>query len=90
MIVVSILSTKDFQKEFRGLPDQIKHLAIEKEQLFRDNPLHPSLRLHPLKGKLDGLWSISITLKYRIIFERQDNGDILLISIGAHDVYKST
>ena len=35
-------------------------------QLLEVNPHHTSLRLHALKGKLDGLYSVSINLKCRI------------------------
>jgi addiction module RelE/StbE family toxin len=44
--------------------------------------------LHELHGKFKGIWSISITNNYRIIFARMENGDILFISIGKHDIYK--
>ena len=33
-----------------------------------DMGLPPSNRLHKLKGKLVGLWSVSINMKYRITF----------------------
>jgi mRNA-degrading endonuclease YafQ of YafQ-DinJ toxin-antitoxin module len=50
------------------------------------NPFHPSLRLHPLHGKLKGLYSISVTVSYRITVEFViDEKEILLIHIGAHD-----
>jgi toxin HigB-1 len=35
----------------------------------------PGMRLHPLKGELEGYWSISITGNWRIIF-RFDAGDM--------------
>lgn len=63
--------------------------AFNKDALVRNNPLHPSLRLHELHGKFRGIWSISISGNYRIIFERMDNGDIMFVSIGKHDIYKS-
>ena len=88
MIVKTILYSTPFVKELKRLPKNIILLAVAKEKLFRKNPLHPSLRLHSLKGKLNGLWSLSISSNYRIIFERQKNGDILFISIGKHDIYK--
>ena len=78
---------KKFIKELRKLPKEIIKIAIRKEEVFRDNPLHPSLRLHELHGKLSGIWSISISGGYRILFERMENGDILFISIGKHDIY---
>jgi len=88
MIIREIHYSKSFVKELRGLPSRIIDLAIKKEEIFRKNPLHPSLRLHELHGKFKGIWSISIASNYRIIFERMENGDILFISIGKHDIYK--
>ncbi len=70
------------------MPAEIIRIAVVKEKIFRDNPLHPSLRLHALHGKLQGIHSLSVSGNYRIIFERQKNGDILFISIGKHDIYK--
>ncbi len=89
MIIKSIVYSTTFVSEFRQLPKEIIAVAIKKEKFFRDNPLYPSLRLHALHGKLKGLWTISITGGYRIIFERQTSGEILFISIGKHDIYRS-
>ena len=50
------------------------------------NPHHPSLRLHGLKGKLHGLHSISINLKYRITLELIiTENEIIPINAGDHD-----
>lgn len=84
-----ILYSSGFVKQFQNLPESVQKTAIKKEALFQENPIHPSLRLHSLKGKLLGLYSISITMNYRIIFKRQSNGDIIFISIGKHDLYKN-
>ncbi len=89
MLVKSIYYTKDFIRDAQRLPQAIQILALQKEATFRNNPLHPSLRLHALKGRLVGLWSISITMNYRIIFSRMENGDILFLSIGKHDIYRN-
>jgi addiction module RelE/StbE family toxin len=88
MIVREIHYSKKFIKEVKKLAKEILGLAIKKEEIFRINPLHPSLRLHELHGKFKGIWSISLTNNYRIIFERMPNGDILFISVGKHDIYK--
>jgi len=87
MIIRAIYYGKDFVRQFKRLPQLIQERAIKKEDVFRKNPLHPSLRLHQLHGDWGGYWSLSITLFYRIIFQRMDNGDILFISIGRHDIY---
>tara|TARA_Y100000052_G_C2949823_1_gene86387 strand:- start:62 stop:265 length:204 start_codon:yes stop_codon:yes gene_type:complete len=55
-------------------------------QLLEVNPYHPSLRLHGLKGRLQGLSSVSINMQYRIILEFEIHGeDIVLVDIGDHD-----
>jgi len=89
MLVKKIVYSKQFVKELEKLPDEIVDLAIKKEEIFRRNPLHSSLRLHELHGKFQGVWSISITANYRMIFKRTETGDILFFSIGKHDIYKN-
>jgi len=89
MIVDVILYSTRFVKQLKKLPPNLTNIASKKEQLFRLNPLHPSLRLHALHGSLEGLWSISLTGGYRMIFKRKPNGEILFISIGKHDIYKN-
>lgn len=55
-------------------------------QLLELNPNYPSLRLHKLKGRLKNLYSISVTLSYRITLSFAIiEGAIVLIDIGAHD-----
>jgi mRNA-degrading endonuclease YafQ of YafQ-DinJ toxin-antitoxin module len=55
--------------------------------LLEANPHHPSLRLHPLRGRLQGLHSVSINLSYRITLELLiDDQKLFPIDIGSHDV----
>ena len=77
-----------FEEQFLTLPKNIQKKACKKEKLFRENPFHPPLRLHKLKGKLNGMWSISIDMKYRIIFKPIETGIMLFISIGLHAIYE--
>lgn len=65
-------------------------LRIEKQiQLFEENPSHPSLRTHKLSGKIQDLWSISITMNIRMIYILLDKDAALFIKIGTHDqVYR--
>ena len=54
--------------------------------LLEANPHHPSLRLHPLIGKLRGLHSVSINMSHRITLELVIAGsEIVPINVGAHD-----
>ena len=55
-------------------------------KLLEANPHHPSLRLHPLKGKFSDLHSVSINLSYRITLELLiTESEIVPINIGDHD-----
>ena len=55
-------------------------------QLLESNPFHPSLRLHPLFGKLHGLHSVSITTRYRITVEIIIHEEsIILVNVGTHE-----
>jgi toxin HigB-1 len=54
--------------------------------LLEANPFHPSLRLHPLKGKMTGLHTVSINLSYRITMEFLIiDKQITPIKVGYHD-----
>ena len=45
-------------------PD-LRRQYLKTLQVLVANPTHPSLRLHPLRGKMDGLHSVSINLSVR-------------------------
>lgn len=68
-----------------------RHPALQKQylktlQLLEINPHHPSLRLHPLAGRLEGLHSVSINLSYRITLELLiRDRQIIPINVGDHD-----
>lgn len=66
-------------------PD-LKPQYLKTLKLLEANPFHPSLRLHALDGKLQGLHSVSINLSYRITLELLVRGqDVILINVGSHD-----
>ena len=59
---------------------------IKTLELLELNPYHPSLRLHTLSGKLEGLHSVSVNLKYRITMEMIiAEREIIPINVGDHD-----
>lgn len=57
--------------------------------LLESDPFHPSLRLHPLQGRLTGLHSVSINIQYRITLELEiRKQEIVLVNVGGHgEVY---
>ena len=88
MQVHTIRYSKRFVKQLKKLPHDVQQRAIKQEQVFKRNPYHPSLRLHKLSGRLRQVWSISITMNYRIMFQVFENGDTLFVSIGTHAIYE--
>lgn len=57
-------------------------------ELLEQDVFHPQLKMHKLKGILEGSWSCSAAYDLRIVFEivRFENEDaILLQTIGTHD-----
>lgn len=75
-----------FFRKHRDLEERFERLADD----LRRDPFQPRLRLHPLRGKLQGKHAVRLTHAYRVtltllITERH----ILLLDIGTHDeVYR--
>ncbi|MBK5205961.1 MAG: hypothetical protein JJD98_11305 [Polaromonas sp.] len=66
-------------------PD-LRQQYLKTLQLLEANPFHPSLRLHALSGRLQGVQSISINLSYRITLELLISDEqIIPINVGDHD-----
>lgn len=87
MVIRTIRYEPGFLKDWKKLDHRFRLATAKAERLFRQNPLHPSLRLHQLHGTLEGHWSISVTFDLRIIFKRMEGGDIVFLAIGRHDLY---
>jgi addiction module RelE/StbE family toxin len=73
---------KKFMKKHPDvLPRYIKAIA-----LLESDPYHPSLRLHKLQGALGDYYSVSITMKYRVVIDFiLTENEIIPIDIGSHD-----
>jgi addiction module RelE/StbE family toxin len=76
---------KKLKKFIKKHPDILPRYSKTIELLEID-PYHPSLRLHKLQGKLRVYYSVSITMKYRVVidFIIKDK-EIIPIDIGTHD-----
>lgn len=85
----SLVFTEQYEKRARRFLQ--RHFELEKQylktlQLLEANPFHPSLRLHPLSGRLSGLHSVSINLSYRITLEFIiSDHEIIPVNVGDHD-----
>lgn len=87
--MAELVFTESYEKKARKFLRKHSELLGQYEktlQLLEANPYHPSLRLHKLKGKLDGICSVSINISYRICMDFLiEKGRIIPISIGSHD-----
>lgn len=73
----------------RGLPpamaDKLRKLllALETAETLEQLSRFPGWKLHPLKGGMKGLWSLTVTGNWRLIFRYEERtntaGDIDLI-----------
>ncbi|MDO8179009.1 MAG: hypothetical protein Q7U12_12315 [Undibacterium sp.] len=73
------------KKFLKRHPDLLKQYT-KTLALLEANPFHPSLRLHPLQGRLSGMHSVSINLSYRITLELLVTETLIIpIDVGDHD-----
>lgn len=89
ILVTTVFFERRVRKFLTKLPD-LRPRFIEILTQLSDDPFQPSLHLHPLSGKLQGMQAVSLTYSYRITLTLQiSEHEILLLDIGSHDeVYR--
>jgi addiction module RelE/StbE family toxin len=80
--------TSVYLKSYEKLPKYVKRIQDRKEKLFRENPFHPSLKTHKLKGKYKNFYSYSVTRNYRVVFRFLNGDEVIFYDIGTHEIYK--
>ncbi len=85
----ALVTTHHFDRSIakfsRAHPELRKQLAKILRDLEAD-PFQPYLRLHSLKGSLEGLHAISLTQAYRVtLMLRAKKREIILLDIGSHE-----
>ena len=74
------------EKQFLKRHPELRPAYRATLRLLEADPFHASLRLHPLKGRLAGLHSVSINLSYRITLELViEDKRIVPVNVGDHD-----
>lgn len=75
------------EKQYLAVPRPMTNSwsSTERWPCWKKDPFHPSLRLHPLQGRLAGLHAVSINLQYRITLELELRAEeIILVAVGSH------
>lgn len=84
-----LLFTEDYTRRalrFLKRHPELRNQYAKTLALLELNPHHPSLRLHALSGRLQGLHSVSINLSYRITLELIiHEHQIIPVNVGDHD-----
>ena len=65
---------------------ELRATYLKTLQLLELNPFHPSLRLHALRGRMQGVYSVSINMSYRITIDLLiSEQEIILLNVGDHE-----
>ena len=88
-MVYALVFTDDYTRRalrFLKRHPELKNQYAKTLALLEINPHHPSLRLHALAGRLQGVHSVSINLSYRITLELMiHEKQIIPLKVGDHD-----
>lgn len=89
----NLVWSSTFVRAFKRVVKRNPELCSQIEKVLRqiaEDPFHPSLRSHKLKGDLSNIYSCSIDYRNRILFRFVTNSEsaeeeILLLTLGSHD-----
>lgn len=79
-----VLST--FKKDYQKLPAEIQNKVDKQLMFLSENPGHPSLNLHPIRGT-KGIWEGYVDHQYRFTFEIEEDFYVLR-KVGPHNIIK--
>lgn len=84
---MKIIFSPHFRRSYKKLVSKseiLKNTVASKIRLFSKTPQDPSLKDHPLKGKLKGYRAFSIGYDLRAIY-RHEKDKLIFFDIGTHD-----
>jgi len=73
-----------FKKQYKKLPRKFQLQFDERVYLFALDPINPKLRVHPLKGKFAGYWSMDVSGDLRALYIKRGEELIIFGLIGTH------
>ena len=75
-----------FQRAYRRLPAPIQADFKHKIQIFLQDPRHPMLKTHKLKGRLQECLAFRLVRGYRVLFEFSSADTVNLLDVGPHNL----
>lgn len=75
--------SKSFIQQAKKLSPDVRKKLLERIEIFEDNPLHPILRNHQLKGKYKEYRSIDVTGDVRALYIQRED-EAVFDAVGTH------
>lgn len=75
---------KSFKKQYKLLPAKFQRQFDDWLRLFMLDPTSPQLRVHPLKGKFIGYWSMNVNGDLRALYRWDGDNLVVFAFIGTH------
>lgn len=76
--------SKNFIKQAKKLDKDVRRKLYKSIRIFTQNPNHPALRNHPLKGKYKSYRSIDVTGDIRALYLQQES-QVIFDAVGTHN-----
>lgn len=73
-----------FKKQYAKLLPKQQHQFDDRLRLFMADPTAPQLRVHPLKGRYRGYWSMNVNGDIRALYLLDGDTIIIFALIGTH------
>ena len=73
-----------FKKQYKKLPKKMQDQFDDRVKLFLIDSTLPMLRIHPLKGKYAGYWSMSVNGDIRALYIMDGDSIVIFALIGSH------
>ena len=81
---MNITLHRNFEKQYKKLRLAQQAIFKERRTLFLEDPFHPLLNNHPLKGAYVGHRSFNVGGDLRVIFKPLKRNEVLFVAIGPH------
>jgi len=75
---------RNFVKQYKRLDVKLQQQFLERQALWLKKPDDPRLRVHPLKGKFVGHWSMNVSGDLRAIYYYEGERVVIFALIGTH------
>lgn len=79
-----IVRSKKFKKQYAKQPKKVQVAFKKRLQMYTVDQDNPQLRIHELKGRLQGMYSMDVNGDVRALFEVVDDEVRLFQMIGSH------